>query len=295
MPDKGPQMNLGRKELPRIGSEDTFSIKLQNYVIDIVPRNSKHLTIFFDHANLAEMAPAESRKAWGFDFLQSQTDHSGLFVKPRRSDWYRNDDLIEFFEAVQRSGYFSEFERTMTYGGSMGGYAAIAFSGFCDADTVLSLNPQATLDKRVVPWEKRFALGAAQDWTGRLSLASDECVDKTNFFIVYDHMLRADKRHVKLLKLKNRTDINLPYVGHKIPYHMAKMGYLTELYIDVANEAVDKGHWQRKLKKRRTLDAYYEQLSKIVSNRRSPKSSFQSVVDRYRQSYLEKHLTDTPS
>jgi len=78
--------------------------------------------------------------------------------------------LLDFFIQMNKSGFFHGFEQVMTYGGSMGGYGALAYADAVNAGVVLSINPQATLSERLAPWETRFSQGKNSSGKGRLPM-----------------------------------------------------------------------------------------------------------------------------
>ena len=55
-----------------------------------------------------------------------------------------------------------EGARVMTYGSSMGGYAALRFARALRADAILALSPQYSIDPAVVPWEDRWRQDGAR-------------------------------------------------------------------------------------------------------------------------------------
>lgn len=142
--------------------------------------------VCFDHAGIAENNPKRTRPGWGFRFVREHTDMAGIFVKPTRSHWFRPPGVRELCARLAGTGFFRPYGGVMTYGGSMGGYAA----------------------------------------------------------------------HVDLLDVPGRIDLNIPFVGHGIPYHLRRMGLLERLFADIAEHSFDAATWRQLVRARRDLDVY---------------------------------------
>ena len=252
---------------------------IEGYSIDFLLQNTSNLTICFDHAGPARKKADTSREAWGYRFLKKNFDHSGLFIKPLVSDWFRGKDLLRFFEQLNELGFFDEFETVVNYGGSMGGYGAIAFADVCQAKIVVAYNPQATLKKDVVPWENRFNWAPPQDWNSQLWNAADGCRLAQSVYVVFDPHHGNDRRHVALLDVPNRIDLVIPYVGHRTPLHVANLGMSTELFREVTDGTFDLSKWNIAIRRRRSLDVYYQGLMRHAKRRKHPR--FFPIIERF--------------
>ena len=102
--------------------------------------------------------------------------------------WYRRKEFHKLIEAVQNKGIFESFTRRITYGSSMGGYAASAYASLLNADLAVLINPISTLNKEKSGFETRFKRAKLADWTG---LYHDGVLGlkDINSYIVYDPLL----------------------------------------------------------------------------------------------------------
>lgn len=251
------------KRRPRV-----FSIELEDYTVDIFMRPRAKLVVCFDHAGIAENNPDRARTGWGFNFLHKHTEYAGLFVKPTSSNWFRKPGLYDLCAKMRDEGLFDHFTDVMTYGGSMGGYAALAYADAFCASSVLSLNPQATLADDLAPWETRFGRGKAQDWSTTPRIASEGCQKPAKVIVGFDRRCAEDARHVDMLDIPHMTELNIPFIGHGIPYHLAKMGLLERLFFDVAENRFDVAEWRRLVRARRALDDYKTRIQEGLEARR---------------------------
>ncbi len=238
-----------------------WSAEIDDYTVDVLLRPARQLVVCFDHAGIAENNPKRTRPGWGFRFVREHTDMAGIFVKPTRSHWFRPPGLHELCATLERTGFFRPYDGVMTYGGSMGGYAALAYADAFRADRVLSLNPQATLSAALVPWETRFPQGRAQEWDSFPQNAAQGCRTPARVVVAFDRRCAEDAAHVDLLDIPAMTELNIPFVGHGVPYHLRKMGLLERLFDDVAQDRFDIAQWRRLVRARRDLDDYKARIA----------------------------------
>ncbi|MDF1716024.1 MAG: hypothetical protein P1U75_05030 [Antarcticimicrobium sp.] len=238
-----------------------FSCELEDYTVDVLLRPARQLVVCFDHAGMAENNPRRTRPGWGFGFVRDRTDKAGIFVKPTRSHWFRPPGLRDLCDRLADAGVFQGYDSVMAYGGSMGGYAALAYADAFRADRVLAMNPQATLSSVLVPWETRFPQGRAQEWDSFPQSAAQGCRTPARVVVAFDRRCAEDAAHVDLLDIPGRIDLNIPFVGHGIPYHLRKMGLLERLFEDVAEGRFDIAEWRRLVRARRDLDDYKARIA----------------------------------
>lgn len=246
-----------------------FSVELEHYTVDILLRPAKQIVVCFEHAGIAENKPDRTRPGWGFGFVSRHTDKVGIFVKPTASHWFRKPGLFDLCRDLRDSGFFTRYDSVITYGGSMGGYAALAYADAFCADKVLSLNPQATLSRALVPWETRFPQGRAQEWDSFPVNAALGAAHAARVVVAFDRRCAEDAAHVDLLDLPQKTDLNIPFVGHGVPYHLREMGLLERLFSDVAEDRFDPAEWRRLVRARRSLDDYKARIEAGLSARRA--------------------------
>ena len=141
---------------------DGMRFLIDGYALDFHYRTPAALVVAF--AARAESYPLPgTQPAWGEEFLRKR-GVSALHVSPDMSCWYRRPALEVFFTAARDAGLFAAFGTVMTYGGSMGGFGALSFSGLAQAQRCLALNPQIALGPSVRSWERRYPEALAQDW-----------------------------------------------------------------------------------------------------------------------------------
>lgn len=213
---------------------------------------------FTDHRTL-------DRPGFGEHFLRSRAIDA-IHVIPRENDWYGHPEMAAAMACVHAStrGY----ARVVTYGSSMGAYAAIRFAGLAGARAVLALSPQFSIDPAVAPWEYRWTeCGKRFDgrWERSLPFPSvdDACV-------VHDPMHRLDARHVAALSGRFRFEgIEIPHAGHPVTGCLVEIGLLHALILETCRGRLDKAAFRaRALERLPTSPQHLMNLARTLPRRR---------------------------
>ena len=233
----------------------------EHYVLEGYFYSPRRLIITFEHASENPNRADIYRYGWGSKRFRAQRV-SHLCVKPKSSDWYRNPDLADALSSLRENGFFDQFETIITYGGSMGGYAALTYADLVKATTVLALNPQTTLNLSDVPWEDRFQEAQLQDWTGPYSDAVGKSENAKQVLCVYDPFTRRDAMHVARLNQSNLVHVRAPFLGHGIGEPLNELGALWRLVTWAKDDAIDLPCFHKVLRDRKKLPRYLEILGR---------------------------------
>ncbi len=254
-----------------------FQIELENYFIDYVPRDPDTLFVVFDGSKPANKPEPWQRYPWGGEFLLRQ-GFSVIGVKAKNADWYRGEELHKFFRDAAFQELVSSHKRVFFYGTSMGGFAALVFSQIAPGCTVLSLNPQTTLDPAKVPWENRYPEGLAQDWGGDFADAADALGVQGRVYVVYDPLWEADKRHIKRLPQDKIVRLKIPFLQHDLAGHLSNMNLLKDIVLHLA--AGDIEHWfPRALRARKDYALYKSNACFFRAYRLGWKHKFREAME----------------
>jgi len=142
--------------------------------------------------------------------------------------WYRDEDVIAFFNRLQRDKFFDQFDTVVFYGASMGAYAACAFSAACPGATVVAISPQATLDRDVTSWETRYHKAWKRNYNNDFGYAPDMVAKAKDVFIFYDPLEPPDAMHAALFRGDNITKLKCRFQGHRIASGLIQMHIATE-------------------------------------------------------------------
>lgn len=233
-------------------------LRLEHYALTYYPRSTQNLVVTFD-PRMKSYPPSETREPWARGFLE-RYGVSALHVKPDGSSWYRLPDLEAAFRDLAAAGFFAGFDSVMTYGGSMGGFGALAFAGITGADRVLSLNPQVNLGPEVRSWEKRYRDAERLGWDAPICDIGQQLRQVATPVVVYDPYHAPDRKQVELIDAPHLVALHVPFVGHRMPGHLQSMRLLAPLFHQVLTGHLDIMGFCRLARRRRTLWRYKDTL-----------------------------------
>lgn len=185
-------------------------------------------------------APAATAAGFGEDaFSKRQVDE--FHVIPRHNHWYQTREMESVIDAART---WLQGRQAVAYGSSMGGYGALAFGGTLGIASV-ALAPQFSIDRSVVPFERRWAEEAA-----KIERFDNSLIDrKTTGYIFYDPLVRLDRLQAhNILSRSNCSAVRCPLSGHSVPRHVNKVMPLPELVLSVMRRtfSIDEFHHKRR-------------------------------------------------
>lgn len=192
------------------------------------------------------------RAAFGERFF---VDHhiSTVHVVNGRNRWYHEPDWREAIAAVRDAA--KGYARVVSYGSSMGGYAALRFADRIGVATALALSPQYSPDPRKAPFEKRWRQRRRERWLPELS---DPLPAAIPAIVAYDPMFPAERLHLERIALEMRVDsLSLPYAGHASAAFLSECGLLTEFVLSVVRGTADLAAVRRLARARRKHSLHY--------------------------------------
>ncbi len=140
--------------------------------------------------------------------------HDAVHVVSADNAWYQHPDMGPACEAIRAAARGRS--RVVTYGSSMGGYAALRFAEAVGAAAAVAISPQFSIDPARVPFETRwteYADGLRFLWEQDEGGPADAPSLKTAY-VIYDPT-EDDRRHVELLSRRYPVvPFTLPYAGH---------------------------------------------------------------------------------
>lgn len=136
--------------------------------------------------------------------------------------WWQVNEMEQALNVAR--AVTSNYRRVMTYGTSMGGYGALAYSGKLDATEVVAFSPQYSIDGQKVPFETRWRRHA-----DRLSFENDSMDtglrQNANILLGYDPDT-LDGLHVQKIKANNARHLKVPMIGHGVIAYLNATGVL---------------------------------------------------------------------
>jgi len=260
-------------------------------VRSVATEDSSRWVITFDNYAIGH---GFDRPGFGQAWLENQ-GISAIHVMGRREDWYQYPEMAQAMDAVRRA--VAGAERVMTYGSSMGGYAAIRFADAVGANAVLALSPQYSIDPTKAPFDPRWLQDSHRIvWLPEID-GPIRC--HATPVVVYDPK-SIDAAHVDLIAADVEiTRIGLPYTGHPATSYLSEVGVLSTLVFDTLDGRLNAPAtralaWQ----KRRGSVVYLGELADRQLGRRpnaalriARHNSEQAPGNAYALSIFAKHLS----
>ncbi len=177
-------------------------------------------------------------RGFGEDFLAT-AGFDAIHVSSRSNAWYQYADMPAALAAIDAAAGGA---MRVTYGLSMGAYAAIRFAQALRAERVVAISPQFSIDRRLAPFETRWAefsdsIAFVCDWPA--PNAADTQATGIEVAAIYDpHNL--DRRHVALIERRLPVrHVLVPYGGHPVTALLQEAGMLSGLVLDLLHNRFD--------------------------------------------------------
>lgn len=257
-PEGGAKLPRWFAEIHTSGDKQGFYTRLKNHAVSFVERDPARLVVTFDNLSSVNDMSAE-REPWAYKFVHDN-GFSHLSVMARRKDWFRDPQLITYLQKLSSDGFFAGFDKVILTGTSMGGFAALAFASLSPGATVISFNPQTTLEEALVPWEERFAVGRARDWSLPHSDCAFEIDDVKKAYVIYDPFFTPDRRHVERLESDRLILLKTWCSGHYSPVFLRRAGLLKPLMQHAFDDTLTPAVFYDMIRARRALPWYRKAL-----------------------------------
>lgn len=236
---------------PGVWMRDVFLVAYRSRFLlaKAAHRGSPHCVVTFDSYS---ETPDLDRRAFGEEFF-ARHGISTVHVVNGRNRWYHEPDWRRAMDAVRAAT--ASYARVVTYGSSMGGYAALRFADHVGADACLALSPQYSRDPKKVPFEDRWKPHRRGKWLPELS---GPLAGNIPAVVVYDSAMRAERRHVELIAGDMPVQrLALPHAGHPAGTYLLECGVLEELVLGVARGEIDLASLRRRARSNRRRSAQY--------------------------------------
>ncbi|WP_179379521.1 phosphoadenosine phosphosulfate reductase [Jannaschia marina] len=143
--------------------------------------------------------------------------------------WFRDDAVHDFFDTLTDDGFFDDYDDVLFVGGGMGAYGAAAHSVAAPGATVFLMQPYATLDRDVAPWERRFRAAWALPFGPRYGNAARMIDAAARVYLVTDPTETRDAMHASLFDGDHVTRLVAPHAGSDIQARLEEIGILRRL------------------------------------------------------------------
>lgn len=197
-----------------------------------------------------------------------QVGYDAVHVVSDRNGWYQSPEMARVFPRVREIA--RERARTVTYGSSMGGYAAVRFAGRVGAQAAVAISPQFSIDPRKTPFEDRwteYAAGLSFSWEA----PSPEDAALERAYVLYDPADR-DRLHMeRLAEVFPVTPVPLLHAGHPAGTFLAEGLLLPDAVRAMIDGRFDPGEFRRARREARRRSGQYHHVlaSRLPARRRA--------------------------
>lgn len=237
-----------------------------NVVVRSVPANDRtRWVVTFDNYSIGH---GFDRPGFGEDFLR-QNGVSAIHIMGRREDWYQYPEMDTALAAAKSA--LSGAGTVVTYGSSMGAYAAIRFADRVGAHAALAISPQYSIDNAKVPTETRWPQDSRRinflpSLDGKISCSIIPLViyDPTGLDEIHARLIARDTP-IKTLPIR--------YSGHPSTTFLAETGLLSKTLFDLLTRSLDVDALRREIRiKRHESTVYLSQLAHASRKGRADRS-----------------------
>ena len=204
---------------------------------------------------------AKDGDVWGYSVL-SRSGYSILGVTSKKKNWFPEETVYEALPKILP--VLRAYKIRLTYGYSMGGYAALRYSRVLGASHVLSFSPQSTIDPSDLNnGDKRYIKYFSNTKHKGMRISDSDVSGKA--YIIYDKGFNLDAFQVDLIELSDANKISLPRTDHGTLRVLAKSKSLLDI-ISYVLEGDDGSLIRNKLMPfRRNISEYYESMMVLAS------------------------------
>lgn len=218
----------------------------------------------------------DGKTFWGRQFVE-KTDLSAIGFVAKRPHWFIIPSMREALSVAR--AHTALFRDIVTYGSSMGGFAALKFSAALNATAAISCGPQATLDNSLLPipdprYQHHFKLPVH---AGMRIEAADVC---EKAFVIYDPFCAIDRVHaMAIMNAAPQTSLIPAYfAGHECVRLFGSTASASRLIeLGAAHDRNALIDWICKLRRNSPVRAL--ELALLVENRRPQLSS--AIAEKY--------------
>lgn len=228
-----------------------FYRDLSNNFVTYIP-GVKVLIVSFDNAYSPSVL--ENRKPYGFNFI-ARRGWSSSGIMEKKKNWFRQDDLRDLFDELSAGGFFSQFEKVVFYGASMGSFGAATYCSAAPNSTVLIYGPRATHDHKSFK-EK----GIIETSEHRYDCVQSGIASAENVFLFYDPFNVKDARHAEIFRSNSTELIECRHLGHFVANEFASMSILKPILEKVVDESFDRVEFSKLFRQRKSSTSYTHKL-----------------------------------
>lgn len=161
-----------------------------------------------------------------------ERDFDVLTLKSNINNWFQDLSREQLQEVMAKVRHY---DFVVCFGESMGAYAAIYFADVVNANLVIAISPQYSIDPRIVTFDERWAGPAARIQFRHQPLDAILAHSQAAIYVVFDPH-DGDAQHAAALRAASDRviPVELPYSGHPSGTVLQQMGLMPDLFDSLA-------------------------------------------------------------
>ncbi len=207
--------------------------------------------------------------AWA-QALVAKAGWDGLHIIPKVLDWYQSPEIWRYLALAERTGFFDGYDEVVTYGSSMGGFAAMATARLVRAKRVVALQPRSSL-RWSVPWPSAQSSQLSYPRRGARAEALDGLTADMDICLFADPFYQRDWHHAS--RVPAAMLFRVPLVQHRVPQFFQEMGLLGALARRAISGTLERGWYREKMRGRRRSSIYRRGLAAALCHRSQPEGA----------------------
>lgn len=239
-----------------------YGLNPRHYV-RMARRGPKLLVVF-------EAAPPSASDLSGhtptLEALAGEMGWSSLTMISQGHTWFRDPEVIAFFDALVDGTLLDSFDDVLLYGAGSAGHAALSFAICAPASRVLALAPQASYNPEVLAWDNRHPEADRVDFGERYPPSREYLEALDEIYAAYDPEVVEDQRHMALLDAATVLPLVCRRLGTNLEQIFQEFGILDDVVSDAMEGLLDEVSFYQTLRARRENAAYLRSLvSKLIA------------------------------
>ncbi|MDQ8952683.1 hypothetical protein RFH42_06835 [Acinetobacter rudis] len=142
-------------------------------------------------------------------------DYAVVGIMPKQKSWFPASSMQALMESIRP--ILAQYQRVVSYGGSMGGYAAIKYSKDLGVQRVIAMVPQYSINPDEVN-DRRYTDFFDSELHQSMHIAEQDVSALCEYIVIYDPYYAEDSENFNKIQdvIPQLHCLKLPYTGHDV-------------------------------------------------------------------------------
>ncbi|WP_108482424.1 hypothetical protein [Oceaniglobus ichthyenteri] len=193
-----------------------------------------------------------------FADLADEMDWSTLTLISKGDTWFRDAEVINFFDALVDGTLLDQFDDVLFYGQGSGGHGALSFALTAPGARVLALAPHMGFGMPGAPIDTRFSPPDTMDFAERYAVIPENLATARAVWLLHDPNQPQDRAHSEAISPANA--LMCRNMGSDIETGLTELRLLDEMVVRAMEGDLDQIEFYRALRVRRDDPAWLRRL-----------------------------------